>query len=99
MEEESTWRGKVGGMSEHEREDFLARGKAMRLACLKPDGSPYIAVCWHEANVFDSTITVAAKVQAIRCYPNTLCGVRQHSLSLGNIRCPLSPSYRVSQWR
>lgn len=48
MAEESTWRGKVGGMSEHEREQFLARGKAIRLACLKPDGSPYITVCWHD---------------------------------------------------
>jgi hypothetical protein len=45
---ESTWRGKVGGMSEFEREAFLARGEAMHLACLKPDGSPYITVCWHD---------------------------------------------------
>ena len=45
---ESAWRGKLGGMSEEEREGFLARGRPMRLACLKPDGSPYIAVCWHD---------------------------------------------------
>lgn len=45
---ESARRGKIGGMSEEEKEAFLARGTAMRLACLKPDGSPYIAVCWHD---------------------------------------------------
>jgi len=45
---EKDWRGKVGGMSNEEREAFLARGKPMRLACLHPDCSPYIAVCWHD---------------------------------------------------
>jgi hypothetical protein len=45
---ENAWRGKVGGMSDDEREAFLARGKTMRFACLKPDGSPYITVCWHD---------------------------------------------------
>jgi hypothetical protein len=48
MADETTWRGKVGGMSDDEREAFLARGKPMRMACVNPDGSPYIAVCWHE---------------------------------------------------
>src|SRR5207248_8962362 len=43
---ESSWRGKVGGISDEERDTFLARGKTMRLSCLQPDGSPYIAVCW-----------------------------------------------------
>jgi len=42
------WRGKVGGMSDEERERFLAKGKTMRLACLNPDGTPYITVCWHD---------------------------------------------------
>jgi hypothetical protein len=42
------WRGKVRGMTEDEMEAFLARGKPMKIACLKPDGSPYITVCWHE---------------------------------------------------
>jgi len=45
---EASWRGKVGGMSDEERDAFLALGKPMRLSCLKPDGSPYIAVCWHD---------------------------------------------------
>ena len=45
---DTEWRGKLGGMSDDERDAFLARGKPMRLACLKPDGSPYIAVCWHD---------------------------------------------------
>ena len=45
---EKTWRGKVGGMTDEERDRFLARGKVMHLACLKPDGRPYITVCWHD---------------------------------------------------
>jgi hypothetical protein len=47
-EAEKTWRGKVGGMSAAEVDAFLERGIAMRLACLKPNGDPYITVCWHE---------------------------------------------------
>ena len=43
-----TWRGKLGPMSRREREAFLAEGRAMRIACLEPDGSPYITVCWHD---------------------------------------------------
>jgi nitroimidazol reductase NimA-like FMN-containing flavoprotein (pyridoxamine 5'-phosphate oxidase superfamily) len=42
------WRGKVGAMSSEEIDEFLARGVNMFLACLKPDGSPYITICWHE---------------------------------------------------
>jgi Pyridoxamine 5'-phosphate oxidase len=42
------WRGKIGGMSDVEREAFLAEGRVMHLACLRPDGSPYITVCWHD---------------------------------------------------
>ena len=45
---ETTWRGKLGRMSHAEREAFLAQGRVMRLACLQPDGSPYITVCWHD---------------------------------------------------
>ena len=46
--DETTWRGKVGGMTDDEKEAFLARGKPMRIACLNPDGSPHITVCWHD---------------------------------------------------
>lgn len=42
------WRGKVGGMSESERETFLARGVLMRLACLDDEGDPYCVPCWYE---------------------------------------------------
>jgi nitroimidazol reductase NimA-like FMN-containing flavoprotein (pyridoxamine 5'-phosphate oxidase superfamily) len=42
------WRGKVGRMSAEETEAFLARGRIMRLACLDPDGWPYVVPCWHE---------------------------------------------------
>jgi Pyridoxamine 5'-phosphate oxidase len=45
---DESWRGKVGAMSEDELEAFLREGRLARIACLQPDGSPYIAVCWHE---------------------------------------------------
>ena len=45
---DSTWRGKLGPMADDERDAFLAQGRVMRIACLQPDGSPYITVCWHD---------------------------------------------------
>jgi general stress protein 26 len=44
----TSWRGKVGGMTQEEMDIFLQYGVSMHLACLKPDGSPYMTVCWHE---------------------------------------------------
>ncbi len=43
-----SWRGKVRGMTEEEKEAFLQRGVTMHLSCVKPNGDPYITVCWHE---------------------------------------------------
>jgi hypothetical protein len=43
-----TWRGKVRPMTAEEVEEFLSLGINMYLACLTPDGSPYVTVCWHE---------------------------------------------------
>src|SRR5262249_26151619 len=40
--------GKVRGMTREEMEDFLKLGVNMYLACLAPEGDPYITVCWHE---------------------------------------------------
>ena len=42
------WRGQVGGMTDAQRDEFLALGVNMYLACVKPDGRPYVTVCWHE---------------------------------------------------
>ena len=47
-ESKDTWRGKVRGMTSAEVDEFLEEGLNMTLACLKPDGSPYITICWHE---------------------------------------------------
>jgi nitroimidazol reductase NimA-like FMN-containing flavoprotein (pyridoxamine 5'-phosphate oxidase superfamily) len=47
-ETKETWRGKVRAMKPEEIEEFLGLGVNMYLACLSPDGSPYITVCWHE---------------------------------------------------
>jgi Pyridoxamine 5'-phosphate oxidase len=47
-ESKQTWRGKVRGMTEDEMERFLTGGINMVLACLKPDGAPYLTICWHE---------------------------------------------------
>jgi hypothetical protein len=45
---DTTWRGKLGRMSEDEQEAFLAEGRVMHIACLDPDGSPSVTVCWHD---------------------------------------------------
>lgn len=42
------WRGdRIGGMTPEEINEFLAGPWLARLACLKPDGSPYIVPCWY----------------------------------------------------
>ena len=41
-ESKETWRGKVRGMTPEEVDEFLDLGVNMYLACLTPDGSPYI---------------------------------------------------------
>lgn len=48
MSEGSAWRGSLGVMTDDEKEEFLRQGINMYLSCLKPDGNPYITVCWHE---------------------------------------------------
>jgi hypothetical protein len=35
-------------MSAEERDTFLSEGRVMHLACMTPDGVPYITVCWHD---------------------------------------------------
>ena len=47
-ESKDAWRGKVRGLTEEEMERFLEGGINMVLACLKPDGSPYVTICWQE---------------------------------------------------
>jgi nitroimidazol reductase NimA-like FMN-containing flavoprotein (pyridoxamine 5'-phosphate oxidase superfamily) len=47
-ESKDAWRGKVRGMTPEEIDEFLEEGLNMMLACLKPDGSPYITISWHE---------------------------------------------------
>jgi len=47
-ESKQKWRGKVRGMTPEEMEAFLQEGLTMHLACLKPNGDPYITICWHE---------------------------------------------------
>src|SRR2546427_176194 len=47
-ESKDTWRGKVRGMTEGEIDAFLEEPVNATLACLKPDGSPYVAICWQE---------------------------------------------------
>ena len=37
----------VGKMSQEEIDIFLDKGYTLRLACLKPDGSPFAVPCWH----------------------------------------------------
>jgi hypothetical protein len=42
------WRGKVGRLDGDEVAAFLAEPHLARLACLDPDGWPYVVPCWHE---------------------------------------------------
>lgn len=43
-----SWQGhKLGGMTSEERDAFLAGPWIARLACLKPDGAPYIVPVWY----------------------------------------------------
>lgn len=37
-----------GAMEPQEIEEFLQRPLLFRLACVTPEGKPYITVCWHE---------------------------------------------------
>src|SRR3981081_165596 len=43
-----SWRGeRIGGMSPEQMSEFLAGPWLARLACLKPDGSPYVVPTWY----------------------------------------------------
>lgn len=45
---EGNWRGdRIGGMTAQEMNDFLAEPWIARIACLRPDGSPYIVPAWY----------------------------------------------------
>jgi hypothetical protein len=48
MTDDQAWRGRMGGMSPEEVEEFLAGPHMMSLACLKPNGDPYLTIVWHE---------------------------------------------------
>jgi hypothetical protein len=45
---DETWRGQLGPKTKEQQEEFLARGLAMRLACIRPSGHPHVTVVWHE---------------------------------------------------
>ena len=49
IEKKSTsWRGdKIGKMSKREMDDFLTEPWIARLACIKPDGSPFVVPVWY----------------------------------------------------
>jgi hypothetical protein len=45
---EGSWRGeRIGAMTVEEMNDFLKGPWLARLACLKPDGWPYVVPCWY----------------------------------------------------
>ena len=45
---EESWRGKIGRLSEQEMIDFLNEGQLVRLAVLDDDGWPYVIPVWYE---------------------------------------------------
>ncbi len=42
------FRGRMGGLGDEELEFFLGGSTLARLACLKPDGSPYVIPVWYQ---------------------------------------------------
>ena len=48
MAEKDAWRGKVGGMSDDEVDEFLKGPHLCRLACLDEEGWPYIVPLWYQ---------------------------------------------------
>ena len=48
MVDSEAWRGKVGGMSEAEANEFLSGNTICRLGCLDGDGWPYVIPIWYE---------------------------------------------------
>ena len=48
MSDDSGWRGKIGGMSVREMDEFLAGNTLCRMGCLDNDGWPYVVPVWYE---------------------------------------------------
>ena len=48
MADDDSWRGKVGGMSDEEVDEFLKGPHLCRLACLDEEGWPYIVPLWYQ---------------------------------------------------
>lgn len=48
MSEKEAWRGKVGGMSQAETDEFLAGDWLCRLGCLDDEGWPYVVPVWYQ---------------------------------------------------
>ena len=42
------FRGKMGALEDDEVEAFLAGSELARVACLKPDGAPYVVPVWYQ---------------------------------------------------
>ena len=48
MADDDSWRGKVGGMTDEEVDEFLKGPHLCRLACLDEEGWPYIVPLWYQ---------------------------------------------------
>ena len=48
MADNDSWRGKVGGMTDEEVDEFLKGPHLCRLACLDEEGWPYIVPLWYQ---------------------------------------------------
>ena len=48
MADSDTWRGKVGGMTDEEVDEFLKGPHLCRLACLDEESWPYIVPLWYQ---------------------------------------------------
>lgn len=47
-QQQQSWRGRVGGMSDEEMNEFLSTNVLCRLACLDDEGWPYVVPTWFQ---------------------------------------------------
>ena len=48
MTADESWRGKIGRLETGELAQFLSEPHIARLACLDPEGWPYVVPCWQQ---------------------------------------------------
>ena len=87
------FRGKIGGLSDKEVEDFLATDALARFACLKPDGAPYVIPLWYQWDG-EALWFVGRQRAVVR-----LCGQRSAGLRRDLMPLTVPPTNRAKRLR